>query len=527
MKNYVFLFVFLLVGAMSCKGGSDVAESVHGSTADTNVNVYSGYFLHGSNMGWRNNNWRDEDIADILIGNPSRGWAGVGVNSLRPSLPENFIETWGYDSKVSTFRYYSERNAKQNAVFIGDSPCDRHREKRQYVSGIQSQSYENLYEPIWIEGANGKTVNQNNYYAWYAYNVVTRYKDYVKFWEIKNEPDFTGSDCGWNAQSQCSWWKKDPSPADLPNWGAPIQSYIRMLRISYEVIQSVDPEAHTCVGGIGYESFLDAILRNTDNPDNGKVTERYPQKGGAWFDCLSFHIYPMYSLRSWESNGWVNTRHSDAAVAAVENQTKTYVSLLERYGYGNEYSAKEMIITETNVPSKEVGDYIGSEQAQRNYLMKISVVGQKNRIRGIYPFSVWDDRESNQGGEPYQFMGFYKPIPDSPGGGQLRMNESVTGWRTTSRLLSNRRYDEQETQRLHLPGGIDGGAFHSSSANDYVYVLWAKTTSDRSENASASYSFPASMNVNGMTTFDWRETQAVVNGNTVTLTGTPLFIKTR
>ena len=517
----VYLSV-LLIGATSCGGGGGsgggAAEIFQGPTANTHPNVYDGYFLYGSNMGWLNDNWRDEDVADILIGNPGRGWVGVGVNSLRPALPEYFVEQWGYENKVNTFKYYFDQNAKLNVVFIGDSPSEQHREKRQYATGVQSQSYENLYEPIWIEGQGGRTVNRNNHYAWYVYNLVTRYKNYVKFWEIKNEPDLTGSNSGWDG----NWLTRDPYPAELVNFGAPIQSYIRMLRISYEVIKSVDPQAYVCVGGIGYESFLDAILRNTDNPDSGKVTERYPYKGGAWFDCLSFHIYPMYSLRSWENN-----RHSDAAVAAVENQTKTYVDLLKNYGYGNVYPAKEMIITETNIPGKEIGDFIGSDQAQRNYLMKAAVIGQKNQIRGIYPFCVWDARERDQAGWEYDFMGFYKPLPNSPGSGTLRVNESGTGWRTTSRLLGNRKYDEDETLRLNLPAQVDGGAFYSSSANDYVYALWAKTTTDRSESASASYSFPASMGVTGMDAFNWEETQTSISGNTVSLTATPLFIKTR
>ena len=506
----VLLSVFLLFGVVSCGGGGGSAEIFQGHTANTHPNKYEGYFLYGSNMGWLDNdNWLDEDVADTLIGNPGRGWVGVGVNSLRPALPESFAIAWGYENRLKTFEYYSSKNARHNVVFIGDN--------------LQSQTFRSLYTPIWMEGATGRTVNPNNHYAMYVYNLVTIYKDHVKFWEIMNEPDLTETNSGWDG----SWWARDPYPAELVNFGAPVQSYIRMLRISYEVIKSVDPGAFVCVGGIGYDSFLDAILRNTDNPDGGKVTERYPYRGGAWFDCLSFHIYPMYYLRVWENNGWVHIRHSDAAVAAVENQTKTYVDLLKKYGYGNEYPAKEMIITETNVPGKQIGDSIGSEQAQLNYLMKVAVIGQKNQIRGIYPFSVWDDKEREQAGGEYDFMGFYKPLPNSPGSGSLRMNVSGTGWRTTSRLLGNRKYDENETLRLNLPAGVDGGAFYSSSANDYVYALWAKTATDRSESASASYSFPPSMNVTGMTTFDWEETPTSISGNTVSLTATPLFIKTR
>jgi len=497
-------------------------------TANIQSNSYTGYFLYGSNMGFLNHNWRDEDIADILIGNQSRGWEGVGVNSLRPSLPEFFVEVeaWGgYDVRVNTFKYYSSRGAKHNVVFIGDSPCDRHREKKQYVSGVPSESYENLYEPIWIENENGTTVNEKNHYAWYVYNVVIRYKDYVKFWEIKNEPDLTGSGCGWtDPGSPCNWWDRDPTPAELDNFHAPIQSYIRMLRISYEVIKSVDPEAFVCVGGIGYQSFLDAILRNTDNPDGGKVTDKYPYKGGAWFDCLSFHSYPQYYLRNWGNGGWNYFRHSDAAAEAVISQLKAHENVLRKHGYGGEYPAKEVIITETNIPGKQVDDNIGSPEAQRNYLIKVAVAGQKNRISAIHPFGVWDNVEQNVSGGSFDFMGFYKPLPNTPGG-NLRVNDAGIAWRTVSRALNERKYDAAETSKLALPAGIEGGAFHSTKSNDYIYVLWAKTSRDLNETASASYTFPTSITANRLNITTWNGTNTEINGRVINLNGSPVFIK--
>lgn len=277
-----------------------------------------------------------------------------------------------------------------------------------------------------------------------------------------------------------------------------------MLRVSYEVIKSIDPEAFVCVGGIGYQSFLDAILRNTDNPDGGKVTNQYPYKGGAWFDCLSFHSYPMYYLRSWGNVGWIQFRHSDAAAEAVINQLKAHEQVLKKYGFDGEYPRKEVIITETNIPNKQLGDYIGSPEAQRNYLIKVAVLGQKNRISAIHPFSVWDDAEQNGSGWHYQYMGFYKPLPNAPGG-NLRFNESGIGWRTTSQTLRERKYDAAETSKLSLPAGIEGGAFHSTKSNDYVYVLWAKTSRDLSESASTSFTFPASISANRLTVTSWNE----------------------
>jgi len=539
MKRSLGLFCCLCLFVVSCKNSGpppdifdipkdipkDIPEHIPGNTAHGSANTYTGHFLYGSNMGWLNSHWKDEDIADILTGNESRGQEGVGANSLRPALPEHFVETWGYDNKVGTFQHYAAQGAKHNVVFIGDGPCELHREKRQYAPGLNSQSYENLYAPIWTDTGSGRSVNEQNPYAMYVYKLVQNYKNHVKFWEIKNEPDFTHSSCGWaGPQSECNWWDRDPLPEELVNWHAPIQSYVRMLRVSYEVIKSVDPTAYVCVGGIGYESFLDAILRNTDNPDKGRVTERHPLQGGAWFDCLSFHIYPMYSLRYWGEGGWNFFRHSDGAVGVVQNQSNTYGALLKKYGYGLEFPSKEVIVTETNLPGKRIGEFVGSEEAQRNYLMKLAVVGQKQQIRGIYPFGVWDNKERSAEGGEYDFMGFYKPLPETPAGA-LRPNASARGWKTTSKWLRGRSYDEEETQRLVLPAGVEGGAFYSEGTQDYVYVLWAKTTQDLSEEASLAYTFPASMNVQEMSCVDWKEAPTHIPGNTLQLGGAPVFVK--
>ena len=497
--------------------------------ANTKANVYEGYFLFGSNMGWLNSNWLDEDVADILVGNASKNIEGAGVTSLRPALYYYFIQDWGYDVRVNTFKHYENIGAKQNVVFIGDGPTDAHREKKQYTSVGTSQSFENLYEPIWDNGENGTPVNDNNYYALYVYEVAKRYKGQVKFWEIKNEPDLTYSDCGWTAPgSDCNWWDRDPMPSELINWYAPVQSYIRLLRVSYEVIKYVDPEAFICVGGIGYASFLDAILRNTDNPDGGKTTDAYPYKGGAWFDCLSFHCYPMYSLRAWDNSiGWFRYfRHSDAAVNALKSQLDEHKAVLSKYGYGSEYPAKEVIVTETNVPNKQLGENIGSPEAQRNYLVKAAVIGQKNRISGIYVYGPWDNAEQNGNGWEYDYMGLYKPLPYTPAGA-LRINESGIAWRTVSRMLRERRYDAVETAKLSLPAGIEGGAFHSTKTNDYVYVLWAITSTDLSESASANYTFPAAINAIGLNVISWDGNRTVINDRAITLTGSPVYIELR
>jgi len=540
MRTSIILFILIQCFVTSCtdravepKTPSGDDERATEDNANIRVPQYQGVFLYGSNMGYKNN-WNDENIADALVGNASGSIEGIGVNSLRPALYENFVERWGYEIRVETFGYYKTIGAINNTVFIGDRPSDAHREKRQYAQGMASESYENLYEPIWDNGENGTPVNDNNYYALYVYKVAKAYGSNVKFWEIKNEPDYTYTGAGNRAAGeQDNWWDNDPRPEDLNNWKAPIQSYIRLLRVSYEVIKHVNPDSYVCVGGIGYISFLDAILRNTDNPDGGKITSAYPLKGGAWFDCLSFHIYPMYYLRNWVGNntpgnisGFKYYRNSDDAAATVIDRKNTMFSLMAKYGYGAEYPAKEVIITEVNVPNKPVSDYLGSQETQRNFAVKLAVLSQVNSIAGVYIYGAWDGQEANGSStDPYDYMGLYKPLPDSPGQ-LLRPNDAGIAWRTMTSLIGDYRYDATQTMLLNIPSTAEGAAFYSDKAKDYIYVLWAKTNeNDMSENASVEYSFPAAIGAKSIYYKQWDNKNYIATGSQITLKATPFFIK--
>ncbi|MDR2920314.1 MAG: hypothetical protein LBV72_13250 [Tannerella sp.] len=543
MKNIIYslLSIALFYVFTSCSDEhsiTDEPDHPNGEkafNANQKVPAYDGFFLYGSNMAYKNNNWSDQDVADILAGNTSKGIEGVGVNSLRPALYENFVEQYGYEIRLDAFKHYKNIGAINNTVFIGDRPSDAHREKKRYVNGEESESYENLYEAIWDNGENGTPVNDNNYYALYVYKVAQMYGENVRFWEIKNEPDYTHTGYGNRASGEeGNWWDNNPNPTDLKNWKAPIQNYVRLLRVSYEVIKYVNPDAYVCVGGIGYASFLDAILRNTDNPDNGRVTDEYPLTGGAWFDCLSYHVYPMYYLRNWVGketagniNGFGYFRNSDDAVKNVIEKKNDLFDLMKKYGYdGATYPMKEVIITETNIPNKQTNDYIGSQQAQRNFAIKLAVQSQINEICGVYIYCPWDNKEnSNSSTDPYDYMGFYKPIPESPNS-NLRVNDIGTAWRTMTGLLSNSTYDAGQTSRLNLPTEINGAAFYSKQSKDYLYVLWVSNADkDQNENASANYSFPSGMNVSKIYTRQWDNKSAQTNGSTLKLTGAPVFVK--
>ncbi len=302
--NQPFVLLFILIMCIPVH-----IYSQDGKTANDNVPLYNGKFRFGTNMGYpKNGKWSNEQMADLCAGNAALGIDGGGMNSLRLSIPEHFLEKWGYDIRIKANEYYRELGMGEHKAFIG-FPSTEHTDTANFCTKGRSKLFANMYSPIWDNGENGTPVNDTNYLALYVYNMALAYGEYVRFWEIWNEPDYTSTSAGWqSASAKDNWWTRDPLPEELNNLYTPVEQYIRVMRICYEVIKYIDPEDFVCTGGIGYSSFLDAILRNTDNPNDGDVTPDFPQEGGAYFDCLSYHCYPMYSL----SNGKITDGHTFA-----------------------------------------------------------------------------------------------------------------------------------------------------------------------------------------------------------------------
>ena len=532
MKFVTCITLWFLLGITFGHGQINYTANDLGS-----VPVYNGYFYYGVNGGWYGSSWDDRTLADITLGNPSKNIKGVGAYTNRPPLSENFLEAWGYNIRVPEFTYNAALGARDITIIL-DIPSAAHKDNNRYNGCTdESKLFKNMYEPIWDGGANGTPVNDNNYYALYVYKTATTYKSFAKFWEIVNEPDFDLSGNGWKSRGEPgNWWDNNPQPCELANMKAPIFHYIRLLRISYEVIKYVDPTAYVATGGIGYAGFLDAILRNTDNPVDGSITGAYPHKGGAYFDVLSYHSYPMYNLRYWSNaaGGFVYTRHSDEAVNILISGKKNFDSLLATHGYNNITHPKKIFIcTENNIPHKQLDTYIGGDEVHRNYVVKSQLESQKNDVRQLYMFVLGDTKHSWEATDPYEMMGLFKKLE---GAGPLtnggvynhQYNEAGIAYKTCSDILLYHRYDAAKTNAMNLPANIGGGAFKDSIGN-YVYALWAKTSVDMSENANATYTFPAAVNIAPLLKKkEWNyfltNAFAVIPATNITLTGSPIFL---
>ncbi len=526
MKNrQLFLVVFWLI--------SFTLQAQVNYTARDLVPPYDGAFRPGANLGYFPP-WTDIELANIAAGNRQLGIQGVGVKAIRPALFGSFVEKYGYESRIEIFQHYDDLGLKDNTLIVG-FPDEAHRDQTFYCDEYQSELFADLYEPIWDDGENGTPVNDNNDYALYLYKLIQNYGEFIKFWEIWNEPgfDYTGAK-GWLPREvEGNWWQNDPDPCDY-KLRAPIQHYVRILRISYEVIKTFQPDDYVCVSGTGYPSFLDAIMRNTDNPDGGAVTPEFPYGGGAYFDVMGFHSYPHFdgATREWsrELNAFVWSRHSDGAASGIKRTQDIYQQILSNYGYNDiAYPKKEWIITECNIPRKSFSEFLGGNDAQRNFIMKAYLESIRNNIHQLHIYSLSEQKAEAEASFEFDLMGLYKRVNDVEPYDQT-LNQEGIAYKTTSDMLFQRTYDEEQTAAMQLPFNIDGAAFLGNDGS-YMYMLWAKTEIDQSEEASALYTFPASFNLEAMAMRRWDFSQTRVSipvGTTnLELDATPIFLLER
>jgi len=206
MNNYTLSIIFLLLPALLS------AQVTY--TANDQVAEYVENFRVGINPGYNGTQWTDENLAVLAAGSPALDVPGVGMKNFRVSLPEAFLDQWGYDIRVSAFEYYASLGMDKHTIFLQE-PTNEHRSQESYCEDSQSHLWENMYLPIWDDGANGTPVNDENYAALYIYRTVSEYKDFVKFWEIMNEPDFDYSGNGWKESGEeGNWWENVPDPCD-------------------------------------------------------------------------------------------------------------------------------------------------------------------------------------------------------------------------------------------------------------------------------------------------------------------------
>ena len=270
------------------------------------------------------------------------------------------------------------------------------------------------------------------------------YSPYIHTWEVWNEPDQVGG----NWQATQTWATQPPKPSDLVWWNDTIFSYIRLLRVTYAVVHKLDPLGKIALGGIGYPSYLDALLRYTDEPVAGAVdATNYPQKGGAYFDLVSYHYYPVFSPGSSDvgAKGLV-TLHDQLQTEL----TKAAVN-------------KGFIITESGAPRYALGGNPGGVDYAHNYLLKAMALAQGAGIQRIDWFILGDAKDPGASTDSFAFMGLYQNLTSVSAPANAKITETGTAYATMGELLDGSLSDPAATAALGLPSGTNGVALRLSN----------------------------------------------------------------
>ena len=109
---------------------------------------------------------------------------------------------------------------------------------------------------------------------------------------------------------------------------------------------------------------------------------------------------------------------------------------------------------------------------------------------------------------------------------EFLLTEGGKAYHTMTTLLPSLTYDETKTNAMNLPAGVKGAAFQKSG--EHVFILWAETTEDMSEVASATYSFPASFGLDDLEIYEYDYSVtgdfSMTSPSNIALTGTPIII---
>jgi hypothetical protein len=392
----------------------------------------------------------------------------AGANSHRHKLSEYFIDQWGTAVHVPELQAMTKAGEQDIVCFIiGPDAAHSNAPMPASTDDLEHYSPTNLYDDIFTSPG---VVNPNNYWAAFVAKLVTTYSPYIHTWEVWNEPDQVGG----NWQATTAWGTSPPNKADLVWWNDTIFAYIRMLHVTWAVVHALDPMGKVTLGGIGYPNFLDAILRYTDEPLAGAVTTAYPEKGGAYFDVVSYHYYPIFA-----------PGNSDVGAQGLLKLHTDLQTVLDKYAV----TGKSFIVTESGAPRYAIGTSPGGVDYAHNYLTKAMALLQGAGVHRLDWFILGDSADPGASTNPDDYMGLYQNLTTVTSASSAVITPSGVAYATMGHLLAGSVLDKSTTAALGLLPGTNGVAL-TTPAGKHAFVVWAEVATG--ESGAATVSLPAS-----------------------------------
>ena len=250
----------------------------------------------------------------------------------------------------------------------------------------------------------------------------------VHYWELYNEPD--------NGDRQ--------RLAELGGcWGQHGREYAEMLKAIYPAVKAADPQAQVYLGGIAYEDydkgsfvpdFLDDLL------DAG---------GGAYFDVLNFHYYPVFA------DVW-NRYGNDVGGKAAYLRTE-----LQRFGL-----SKPLAVTEVGQPTlgPQGDEQPYSDERTSRYVVQAMARGMVAGLRVIIWYTLQDSP-----GDPRHY-------------GLMQSDGTPKPSYKAYRVLATELGDVQTGRVLHKQdvgtGNVEGYLFATNDGKQKA-VLWSTDESEQ------------------------------------------------
>jgi hypothetical protein len=356
--------------------------------------------------------------------------ADLGMTTIREGWNWNHVEV-GKHRYVDWMSYFDDKVAQfasmgvQVQAMITDTP-DWASSDPQYAGktgwdGNSPGRYTvpaGLHLPIFADGTDvyrpGLGVNRDNYFASYLYDMVTRYKGRIRYWQMWNEPDYPSGDQGPGTTG---------SNGASRSWMGSVADYVRLLQVGATLVHGIDPSAKVTLGGLGYETYLAAILE---------------QGGAPYFDVVDFHAYGS-------------------------DHTTSESVLTSSWGFLGRYRAMKQVLADHGITGKAFGcsetGFPADDQAE-----------QANYVDKLFATAVAQgDIETVQWG-----------VFTNPGFNDIGLIDQATLTQKTQGYLAYRFASRQlgDARVANLPTdlGVSGYRFEKPNGSS-LYVLWSQSGS--------------------------------------------------
>ncbi len=242
-------------------------------------------------------------------------------------------------------------------------------------------------------------------------------------WIIMNEPDV-----------------RTPEEGNVVEFQGEVEDYFAMLKVAYQSIKSVDPEAHVQVAGMawwsdhatGRQPYLERLLNLIRQDPDAEANHWY-------FDGITLHLYFT------TANVWT---------VITENR-----AILKQYGQGN----KDIWIGEFNASPRRDPDaginapFAISLEQQADYIVQASALALAAGVERMAVYRLYDDNFTPGKSEPWGLVRY---------DGSLR--PAFYAYQEVIRRFSN----AERVERFHIP---EATVVTLTFPGRTLYVMWNDT----------------------------------------------------